>query len=69
MPQYKFLCSNKKCKNTFESIEKMGKELTKCPECSKISNRIHGQDRTSPPKLIAGCGGFAKPSFGERKHE
>ena len=66
MPIYNYKCMT--CEEEFESIENIGCEFSYCPKCKNLSKRIHGRDLTSPPKLIAGCGGFHRPAFGERKY-
>ena len=66
MPIYKFKCID--CDEEFESIERMGAEIACCPKCWMPGERMHGNELPSPPKLIAGCGGFHSPSFGERKY-
>ena len=64
MSLYSFKCCE--CGFEFEDIVKAGSNLTYCKQCGKISKR-YKVDLPSPPKLIAGCGGFFKNSFGERK--
>jgi len=66
MPIYKFKCLT--CDEEYESIEKMDTEITYCPICKKIGKRMHGQELSSPPKLMAGIGGFHSPSYGDRKY-
>lgn len=66
MPIYNFKCYG--CEEEFESIEKMGAKFANCPSCKKIAERLHGRDIPSPPKLIAGIGGFHSPSYGDRKY-
>jgi len=56
------------CGVEFDSIEKIGTNFTYCKLCGKISKRI-GIELCSPAKLIAGCGGFEKPSHGTRRRE
>ena len=66
MAIYNFLCP--KCKEEYEKIVKIGQEYDQCPKCKSISKRTH-MDLPNPPKLIAGCGGFFKNSYGDRKRE
>ena len=68
MSLYSFKCCE--CEYEFESIEKMGTQLTYCKKCGKIASRFK-VDLPSPAKLVAGClnGGFHKPSYGTRKYE
>lgn len=63
---YNFYCEN--CKKEYEQLVKMSQEYTKCCVCGKIMKRTHC-DLPSPPKLIAGCGGYFKPSYSDRTRE
>ncbi len=67
MPQYLYKCLT--CEEEFESIEKVGTEITYCKVCNKISKRLHGQDLPAPAQIEAGCGGAYRPKFGERKYQ
>ena len=67
MPQYTYKCLNNECGIEFDSIEKIeDRKFSYCKICGGISKR-KGIELNNPPKLIAGCGGFHKPSFGDRK--
>jgi len=63
MPLYCYKCFT--CEHEFESIEKMDTRFTYCEKCGSISSR-YKVELTSPPKLVAGIGGFSHPSHGER---
>lgn len=67
MPVYRFKCLT--CGEEFDSIEKMGTEISYCRSCEMIASRLHGVDIPAPPNLKAGVGGFYSPSYGERKYE
>jgi len=67
MPIYNYKCLS--CGEKFESIEKSDTEISYCLLCKKLAKRLHGTEIPSPPKLIAGIGGFHSPSYGNRKYE
>ena len=40
MPLYEFVCTDKKCKEKFESLVPMGTETKACPKCTKPAPRV-----------------------------
>ena len=65
MPIYTFICKN--CGEEFDSIEKFDTKFTYCKSCGMIGIR-EKIELCAPAKLVAGCGGFSSPAFGERKY-
>ena len=56
------------CNSVFDSIEKPGTKFAYCPKCNKIGVR-EGIELPNPPNLVAGIGGFHRPSHGTRRRE
>jgi len=66
MSIYNFKCD--KCNHEYEQIVKIGQEYDQCPLCCGVTKRTHC-DLPSPAKLVAGIGGFERPSHGTRRRE
>ena len=46
MPIYTYKCLNKDCQNEFDSVEKINTNLTYCPECGNLSQKIQQIHKT-----------------------